>query len=76
MDNINNIGSSNIQIKEKNSNEKYMRVQINPQMPKVKIHLRTPRGGGVPPPLDFGPPVRIFRKYFSWVCFRGQGIQR
>ena len=22
---------------------------INPQMPKVKIHLRTPKGGGVPP---------------------------
>ena len=50
--------------------------QNNPQMPKVKIHLRTPKGGWVPPPLDFGLPVRIFQKYFSWVCFRGQGIQR
>ena len=45
---------------------------FNPQMPKVKIHLRTPKGGWVPPPLG----RRIFQKYFSWVCFRGQGIQR
>ena len=51
-------------------------VYVNPQMPKVKIHLRTPKGGGGYHPLDFCLPVRIFCKYFSWVCFRGQGIQR
>ena len=50
---------------------------VNPRTPKVKIHLRTPKGGvGTTPPLDFGLPVGIFRKYHVWVCFRGQGIQR
>ena len=49
---------------------------FNPQMPKVKIHLRTPKGGVGTTPLDFGLPVRIFQKYFLYVCFRGQEIQR
>ena len=47
--------------------------RLTRRWPKVKIHLRTPRGGVGTTPLDFGLPVRIFRKYFSWVCFRGQG---
>ena len=33
---------------------------INPQMPKVKIHLRTPRGGWVPPP----PWILVFPSEF------------
>ena len=33
---------------------------INPQMPKVKIHLRTPKGGWVPPPWIFAFPSEFF----------------
>ena len=35
---------------------------VNPQMPTVKIHLRTPKGGGVDTtPLDFCLPfLKIF----------------
>ena len=49
--------------------------KLNPRMPKVFRQPKTPRGVDTTP-LDFCLPVRIFRKYFSWVCFRGQGIQR
>ena len=51
-------------------------VELNPQMPKVFRQPKTPKGGLIQPPLDFCHPVRIFWKCFSWVCFRGQGIQR
>ena len=51
-----------------------LQLVFNPQTPKLKIHLRTPKRGWIPP-LDFCLSVRIFRKYFSWACFRGQGIQ-
>ena len=47
---------------------------VNPQMPKVFRQPKTPKGGGwYNPPLDFCLLVQIFWKYFSWVCFRGQG---
>ena len=49
--------------------------ELNPQMPKVFRQPKTPKGVDTTP-LDFCLPVRIFWKYFSWICFRGQGIQR
>ena len=33
---------------------------VNPQMPKVKIHLRTPKGGWIPPPWIFAFPSEFF----------------
>ena len=46
-------------------------LKINPQMPKVKIHLRTPKGGWVPPPLDFWPSRTNFLKIFLMGMFSG-----
>ena len=48
----------------------YNGLNCNPQMPKVF------RQGGGYHSLDFCLSVRIFWKYFSWVCFLGKGIQR
>ena len=40
--------------------------------PRYFANRKRPRGGGLmQPPLDFCLPVRIFQKYFSWVCFLG-----
>ena len=50
---------------------------VTRRRPRYFANRKRPRGGGLmQPPLDFCLPVRIFWKYFSWVCFRGQGIQR
>ena len=39
---------------------RYDTIMLNPQMPKVKIHLRTPKGGLMQPPLDFAFPSEFF----------------
>ena len=39
---------------------KCIKMFFNPQMPKVKIHLRTPKGGWVPPPWIFAFPSEFF----------------
>ena len=44
---------------------------INPQMPKVKIHLRTPRGGGYHPPRGFWSSRPNFSKIFLMGMFSG-----
>ena len=46
---------------------------LNPQMPKVKIHLRTPKGGGLmqPPPPGFLPSRPNFLKIFLMGMFSG-----
>ena len=43
---------------------------FNPQMPKVKIHLRTPKGGGYNPP-GFLPSRPNFLKIFLMGMFSG-----
>ena len=37
-----------------------MQQKFNPQMPKVKIHLRTPKGGLMQPPWIFAFPSEFF----------------
>ena len=44
--------------------------RVNPQMPKVKIHLRTPKGGGwIPPPWIFAFPSEFFENIFHGYVF-------
>ena len=48
------------------------KMSINPQMPKVKIHLRTPKGGWLPPPPPgFLPSRPNFSKIFLMGMFSG-----
>ena len=49
--------------------------ELTRRRPRYFANRKRPRGVDATP-LDFCLPVRIFWKYFSWVCSRGQGIQR
>ena len=49
----------------------YLQGRFNPRMPKVKIHLRTPKGGWVPPSPGISPSRPNFLKIFLMGMFSG-----